>query len=100
MRAYCRAVAIGLTWDGNVASHLKVRLRSRRSLTSIVPREACQSETAPGSSASGCGSLARKGTVVFGRTMANSLRYPAKARSGGHRAGTYAARQDEEIASP
>ena len=96
----CRAVAIGLTWAGKVASHLKVRLRSRRSLTSIVRRKACQSETVPGSSESRCGSLARQGTDVFGRTMANLLRYPARLVRDATAPEPIAARQDEEIASP
>jgi hypothetical protein len=74
----CRAVAIGLTWAGKLASHLKVPLRSRRSLTSIARCKAFQSETVPGSSASRCGSPGREGTVVFGPTMTNLLRYPAR----------------------
>ena len=100
MRGYCRAVAIGLTWAGNVASHLKVRSRSRLSLTSTTRRNECQSEIVLGSSESPWGSVAVEGILVFGRTIGNSLRISSEARSGRHRAGTYTARQHKWIASP
>src|ERR1700682_2422190 len=93
MRAYCRAVAIGLTGAGNGASHLKVRLCSRLSLTLTAPRNASLSETALGSSESPCGSMAVEGTLALGRSMRTSLEIYVKARSGRRRTGTYTARQ-------